>query len=334
METLVRNNIILSIVVPYHNEPYDKYENLFLSLRSQYNIDYDSIEIIISNNCDEPVDPCLDILREVYKNVFLVYPDKKNSLSYSRQYATNLCHGDFVLYCDCDDFIDSNSAFYYIFNYLKSVDGSSISVICPYNMREIKNATPPTDMQELNFVEVWGKLYNRKFMIKYNIKFDDKIFFNEDREFNAHILNESYINNYSIVPLPICLYFYKDSESSTEKTTLFDIKVRDLVLYTYKALKDYPAFCNADNNKNYILIFLFYSILSVKNEKSLSLFMHALIDLCRKFDSNLDFLRFALNINQISAELYSYFIGLYNNNLFINDFNFEGFYGYNFSEEN
>ena len=46
------NEIKLSIIVPYHNEDDSVIFPLFNSLNNQIDINFDDIEIIVSNNCE------------------------------------------------------------------------------------------------------------------------------------------------------------------------------------------------------------------------------------------------------------------------------------------
>ena len=44
----------MSIIIPYHNEDINLLIPLFSSINTQIGINFDDIEIVMTNNCEEP----------------------------------------------------------------------------------------------------------------------------------------------------------------------------------------------------------------------------------------------------------------------------------------
>ena len=66
------NEKILSILIPYHNEDENLFRPLLSSLNNQIDIDFNDIEIIVSNNIETHLMKELTPLFMEYKNI---YPD-------------------------------------------------------------------------------------------------------------------------------------------------------------------------------------------------------------------------------------------------------------------
>ena len=60
--------IKLSIIIPYHNEPEQTIYPLFNTIDQQQEIDFETIEIILCNNCENPIKPKF-IQQRIFKNI-------------------------------------------------------------------------------------------------------------------------------------------------------------------------------------------------------------------------------------------------------------------------
>ena len=98
--------IKLSIIIPYHNEPEQTIYPLFNSIDQQQEIDFETIEIILCNNCENPVKPRF-IQRGTFKNISnnikYIKSARKNWSGLSRQYAIDNSLGEYLIICDDDD---------------------------------------------------------------------------------------------------------------------------------------------------------------------------------------------------------------------------------------
>ena len=104
------NEIKLSIIVPYHNEDDSIIFPLFNSLNNQIDINFDDIEIIVSNNCEIPVPP-KSLFDGTFPNIqnrikYIISPIK-NISGASRQFGVDKSKGKYLMFCDDDDFLPS-----------------------------------------------------------------------------------------------------------------------------------------------------------------------------------------------------------------------------------
>lgn len=175
----------LSIIIPYHNEDSNLIVNLLSSLNMQVKVDWSKIEIIISNNCDEPKK--LDSIFKQYKNIYpaikYVECPIKGGMGQNRQYGLNIAAGEYVLFSDCDDHLTSPLS---IANILKELDEghnlymSNIKVESPSAVNPLMIKIEDRGIHYL----LHGKIYKRKFLIDRGIHFCEHIFAAEDMYFN------------------------------------------------------------------------------------------------------------------------------------------------------
>ena len=98
--------IKLSIIIPYHNEPEQTIYPLFNSIDQQQEIDFETIEIILCNNCENPIKPKFiqqRIFKNISNNIKYIKSARKNWSGLSRQYAIDNSLGEYLIICDDDD---------------------------------------------------------------------------------------------------------------------------------------------------------------------------------------------------------------------------------------
>lgn len=190
--------INLSIIIPYHNESFEKTHKLLFMLDSQVNCTYETVEIIISNNCEEPKNENLRL--DTYKNleghIKLVYPDRKNNIGLSRQCGVDNATGKYIMYIDSDDILYSVETISQILSIIENCN-SQVIYLCP--LIELPCRIEGNDkifQYALHCNKVNGfhrniyahdKLYNRQFLIDNNIRFINEIAYNEDGYYNTII---------------------------------------------------------------------------------------------------------------------------------------------------
>ena len=98
------NEIKVSIIIPVYNVEY------FLNkcLESVINQTYKNTEIIIVDDCstDNSGKVC-DEFKEKYKEILLIHNEKNKGVSYSRNKGIELSSGEYLLFVDGDDYIDT-----------------------------------------------------------------------------------------------------------------------------------------------------------------------------------------------------------------------------------
>lgn len=206
----------LSIIIPYHNEDEILLKPLFSSLNDQILIDFNDIEIIMSNNCETPKN--LTLFFEKYPNItstikYVECPDK-SSMGPNRQYGLEQATGKYVMFCDCDDVLFSAISLFTVFRELNDeivlYDFIAIKELDP------RSAQPGEAIFEINGpnpVLLHGKVYNRQYLIEHNIRFTARLFAWEDMYFNQILEQNKPARKFIETPI----YIWKFRASSVSK---------------------------------------------------------------------------------------------------------------------
>lgn len=184
----------VSIIIPIYNSS-SYIEKCVNSVLKQT---YKNIEIILIN--DGSTDNSLDIIKNISsKNNNVKYYTQKNSgVAKTRNRGIKYSNGDYVMFIDNDDYIDSN----YVENFVKELDDDTDYIIGGYRRVDLKGNTlyskkfKNTPWSYYMFVTPWGKIFKKEFLIKNNIEFLP-VKMGEDIYFTA--LSISYSNNRKII---------------------------------------------------------------------------------------------------------------------------------------
>lgn len=150
----------ISIIIPTYN----RFEQLRVLLNSIFNQTYQNFEIILID------DTSSDKTSEVYGNYhdtrLKYYRNYENlGMGLNRQKGYNLSHGDYIIFCDDDDyFIDNN----YFFDLITIFKDENINLVCSesytYYEEEDKYVYSPINIEE-EIID--SNEYLKNFMIKY-----------------------------------------------------------------------------------------------------------------------------------------------------------------------
>lgn len=199
----MNKNPKISIIVPIYRIA-DYIQRCVLSLTSQ---DYENIEILLID--DGSPDNCGKICDEISKKDkrIKVFHKENGGLSDARNYGLENSVGDYVLFIDGDDYINSDACSSLLSdatkfdadivtghaNLLKQTESMDIlengiknnfEYHKVYSGKEyILKCLKTTDLR----VEVWRSLYKREFLIENNLKFQKGIT-HEDEEFTPRAL--------------------------------------------------------------------------------------------------------------------------------------------------
>lgn len=186
---------LISIVIPIYNT--EKY--LKRCLDSVINQSYKNIEILLIN--DGSTDNSLRICERFAKedNRIKVFSERNFGVSSARNLGINKSNGKYIFFLDSDDWIE-NRTIEILANAITSDRDLSI---CKYQVIEAFKKTvckmennkeyEPLDFLKMIFfygshkISYQGfthnKMFKKEIIEKYNIKFDEKIYYNEDRLF-------------------------------------------------------------------------------------------------------------------------------------------------------
>lgn len=214
-------NEMVSIIVPVYNAE----KTLERCVRSLIEQTYSNIEIILVN--DGSKDDSLSICRQFEKNDNrVIVVDKPNGgVSSARNAGLDIANGEFVMFCDSDDFVSNMIVELMVKKY-----SPNNLLMCEFkrfmNEISINEVTDDNTKIELiylrksEFIKYWNngigspttKLFDNRVITKYSIRFPLELNLGEDLLFVVEYL--SHIKG-NIQLLPIPLYYYKVDQTDT-----------------------------------------------------------------------------------------------------------------------
>ncbi len=243
----------ISVIIPIYNG--ERYlHDCFESIKKQT---YSNLEIILVN--DGSTDNSKDICEEWAKNDsrVKVYNNKNNGVSYSRNFGIDKATGEYIIFIDCDDFIEKEA----IETLMKNIKENDLILANYYkyysNKKVIKNPLIPTkNYSKREFInEFWdlynayiisspcNRLYKNDILKQYNIKFKLDYNLGEDLIFNLDYIERCnticVINKY--------LYNYRYTENSL--TTKYRENYMEIQLELNKYIKDFLTNNNCYNEE-------------------------------------------------------------------------------------
>lgn len=181
---------LISVIVPYHNETVEFMKPLLRSLDSQIAINFNDFEFIFSNDSEVENKTLKEFDFSTYypnlKNIKFLSSPVKNNPGLSRQFAIDNSTGDYILFCDADDYFIKSDAFYELSINIKKQPTADIFSF--QFLEEYKYGENPDEVNFIlknhNFTWVFAKAYKREFLTKNNIRFSENLVFHEDTYFN------------------------------------------------------------------------------------------------------------------------------------------------------
>lgn len=274
----------LSIIVPIYNG--EKYLHKCLqSLINQKGKHY-KYEVICIN--DGSTDSSLEILisyKKKYSSLIKVINIDNNGVSNARNVGIDNSIGDYITFVDSDDWVKSS----FVKLLMDEVDSETFlicSSIYAYDNKLIENieAIDKTVFNTEN--SVWSKVFYRKRIIQYNIRFPKNITMGEDLVFTfcyACCVNKyKYMNKY--------LYYYRgDSVGS-----LMNSKIKTTYKQVFKACEYVYGFAKENDllNENFDNIeYLFIKNLIVRNTLKIIKFERGIINKIVEINNSVLFVR-------------------------------------------
>ena len=209
------SNILVSIIVPMYNS--EKY--IERCIKSLINQSYKNIEIILID--DGSKDKTIEILK-LYNSKdsrIKLYKKKNSGASSARNYGLEKCTGDYILFVDADDYIDSNM----VQDIVSMVDITVNTMVFSGNdeiykdkieyrnlfvgIKDKMNISRNIVMREIASGRaglICCKLIPKSIVDKFNIRFDESIKMSEDQLFFLELAQ--YIDKFCYIEG--CMYHY------------------------------------------------------------------------------------------------------------------------------
>ncbi|MCR5349882.1 MAG: glycosyltransferase family 2 protein [Acholeplasmatales bacterium] len=173
---------ILDIIIPHYKESKEMLDNALNSISIQEGIDFRRINVIIVNDCGNPI--LDDELKIKYRKLNIVYLCNEINLGpgLTRQRGLNASMAKYVTFLDCDDEFYSNAALTNVIDrmeqYNDNVLVTSIIEEVFINGRSFIFKHMPNEIQGLH-----GIFYKRQYLVDNNIKFHNELWHCEDSYF-------------------------------------------------------------------------------------------------------------------------------------------------------
>jgi len=241
----------VSVVVPFYNvEEY--FHQFLLSLLPLE----DGCEVILvdDGSKDSSIDIAIDFSNR-FSNVTL-YRKENGGLSSARNFGLQFAKGEYVIFFDSDDYIESKNTIYKM--YEKAVEKTSDIVVAPYyeflilekkklrldrvNFHEdlitLEDKMNKLFENDISFA-VWNKMFRREFLSENALKFKEGIWF-EDLDF----IFKSFFYSRKISKIEDTLIGYRQRDGSIMKT------ISPKILDKIYVLDDLMIFLQNENEKN------------------------------------------------------------------------------------
>lgn len=204
---------LISVIVPVYNAE-QSIERCIKALRKQ---SFDNIEIILVN--DGSKDQSLQICnKHSLEDPRIIVIDKKNGgVSSARNAGLNVAKGNFVMFCDSDDWPESHWCKDMFAHYQEDslvmcgcyVEGEQSYL--PYEVKADNGSKwiKKSDYYKLklaNFNVPWNKIFERRIIEEYQIRFDERLTNGEDYLFVLQYLDKI---SGDILFMDECLYHYE-----------------------------------------------------------------------------------------------------------------------------
>lgn len=233
----------VSIIIPVYNTKKEYLKECFESIDNQT---YKNFEVVIvDDGSKQEIADFLDTYNK--KEKYKVFHKKNEGVSTARNFGIDNSTGAWLMFVDSDDFISENALERLIQNsedmdiVIGGVKRTNITkdinfeehIFEKYEVCELIKSIFQAKSGKYQYVDgLWGKLYNRNFWKKYNLKLKKELRYGEDATLNL----EAYINANKIKYFSEVVYFWRtNDESVTAKYNPILIDEQEKVL---KNLKD------------------------------------------------------------------------------------------------
>lgn len=232
----VKNDYLLTTIIPTHNRG----KELKIAIDSIVNqsIGFENIELIIvdDGSTDKITKKVISEYQLKYDNIKCIFINKNSgTCSKPRNIAINNATSDYIIFLDDDTYIENAFEIMYnaikkynsdliIFSHYTNINGDLIENV--QSKEKIINIDPLANQKNFDILtsntggSSWSKIYKRKFLLDYNIKFIDNIKY-EDIPFYLKILK--YSHKITILP-QYFVYIY-----NVKQNTL--VSTHDIMLY-------------------------------------------------------------------------------------------------------
>ena len=173
----------LQFLIPQYNEDEKILKSFFDSIEVQQNVDMNEIGVIIVNDGTD-----IKLSQEFFNKYSFdieYYHNEHKGVSATRNACLDKATADYVMFCDADDMFYNACGLYIIFNEMENGRFDSLFSTFIEESRDPVTREPIYLNRYMDSTFVHGKVYNRKFLLKNNIRWNDNLQIHEDSYFNC-----------------------------------------------------------------------------------------------------------------------------------------------------
>ena len=170
----------LQLLIPQYKETDSDIKILLDSIAVQQTVDFNELGVIITNDGSDI--KLSDSLLNSYPFRIEYYQNEHKGVSATRNYCLDKATADYVMFCDADDMFYNACGLWIIFNEINI----GFDVLVTYFTEQVrlpdKSFTYIDHHMDATFVH--GKVFNRKFLEEFNIRWNESYTIHEDSYFN------------------------------------------------------------------------------------------------------------------------------------------------------
>lgn len=229
----------LDIIVPHYKEPWETCKYLFDTIAVQRGIVFDGIRLIVVNDGKQEdsnlgVDD-LEEMQTLYPFKVDFYTKVHSGVSAARNYGLAKSKADYVMFCDADDGFLNNYGLHLVFSAMQEGFDFLVSNFVEETFDKAGNPQIAPHNQDMTFMH--GKVYRREFLLKHNLRFDEKMNIHEDGYFN--MLTYSTVQHegkMKTITTPIYLWRWNDNSVVRSNREDFVLRTYEDVILTRSGL--------------------------------------------------------------------------------------------------
>ena len=222
----------LDILIPHYKETAEDIKPLLDSIAIQQSVDFTDIGVIIADDGPDAVDLPIEKWNKEYPfSLTHIKGDEHVGVSATRNRCLDASRAEYVMFCDADDMFCHACGLQMVLN---EADMSAFDSLLSSFLEESRN---PKDRNEVNYIVremdstfVHGKVHRRKYLVKNNIRFNDRLTVHEDSYFNILCQNLTAPERVKVCPMPFYLWKWRDSSVCRHDP--------DYILKTYNNMLD------------------------------------------------------------------------------------------------
>lgn len=267
----------LQILVPQYKETDSVIKPLLDSIMVQKNINYDDIGVIITNDGTDVKLTKKFLNSYPFKIEYLT--NKHAGVSATRNYCLDHATADYVMFCDADDMFLNVLAIQLI---LETIHDYPFEVLTSAFTEEVvyENGTRGYSKWENDIIFVHGKVFNREFLVKNNIRWCDELTVHEDSYFNCLAISVAQNKRYCTNPFYL---WCSNPNSVSRRDPNYVIKTyHHLVKSAYKLSEDLLKYNCEKDSRTMFCLNLFQTFYIMTGKYSLMTEFKPLIDDMKK----------------------------------------------------